>query len=278
MKPSNWIRTAAAALASVSVLIASPGAPAQSMDLSDKWEFGITPYGWFPSIHGTLNFDIPPGSSASPEIKINPSGYLSDLQFAAMVAGTARKGAWGVFYDLVYADLSGLKSEVRDVRGPNGKVSLPVTTNVNTGLRSGIVSLTGTYSILRTQSAQVDVLGGIRYGGLKTSVDWNFDGPIGLLGKSGSASKTINLTDGIVGVLGRIRLGDDGKWYVPFELDVGGGNKSNVTSNGIIGIGYQYSWGDLVLAYRYLYYDMGNDGAIHNMSLAGPALGASFRW
>ncbi|HEY1461693.1 MAG TPA: hypothetical protein VGH59_16755 [Casimicrobiaceae bacterium] len=278
MKPNNWIRTAAAALASISMLIASPGASAQSMDLGDKWEFGITPYGWFPSVHGTLNFDIPPGSSAGPEVKINPSGYLSDLQFAAMVAGTARKGAWGVFYDLVYADLSGLKSEVRDVRGPNGKVSLPVTTDVNTGLRSGIVSVTGTYTILRNPSAQLDVIGGLRYAGLKTSVDWNFEGPIGLLGRSGSASKTINLTDGIIGVLGKVRLGDDGKWYVPFELDVGGGNKSNVTSNGIIGIGYQYSWGDLVLAYRYLYYDMGNDGAIHNMSLAGPALGASFRW
>jgi len=278
MNRSKLIRMTTATLASASVLIAVPGASAQSMDLGDKWEFGITPYAWFPSIHGTLNFDVPAGSSGSPEVKINPSSYLSDLQFAGMVAGTARKGAWGVFYDLVYADLSGLKSEVHDVRGPNGKVALPVTTNVNTGLRSGIASLTATYTILRTPSAQVDLLGGIRYAGLKTSVDWNFDTPIGLLGRSGSASKTINLTDGIIGVLGNMRLGGDGKWYIPFELDVGGGNQSNTTANGIIGIGYKYSWGDLVLAYRYLYYDMHSDGPIHNMSLAGPALGASFHW
>ena len=93
MNRSKLIRMTTATLASASVLIAVPGASAQSMDLSEKWEFGITPYAWFPSIHGTLNFDVPAGSSGSPEVKINPSSYLSDLQFAGMVAGTARKGA-----------------------------------------------------------------------------------------------------------------------------------------------------------------------------------------
>jgi hypothetical protein len=132
-----------------------------------------------------------------------------------------------------------LKSQVRDVRGPCGIVSLPVTADVSTGLKAGIGTFTATYSILRNESAQVNLMAGVRYGGLKTSVNWNFAGPIGLLGQSGNISKTINLWDGIVGILGNVRLSDDGRWYMPFELDIGGGSKSNTTSNGIVGVGYR---------------------------------------
>jgi hypothetical protein len=252
---------------------------AQTMNIpDDKWEFGITPYGWFPGIHGTLNFDIPGGSGGAPQVQINPSSYLSSLQFAGMVAGTARKGAWGVFYDIVYTDFSGVNSKVHDVRGPGGVAALPVTADVNSGVTAGIVTLTGTYAILNTDTVQMSVLGGARYAGIKTSVDWDFSGPLGLLARSGSISKNIDLWDGIVGVLGNVRLSSDGKWYMPFEADVGGGTKSNTTANGLVGVGYKFGWGDVVLAYRYLYYDMGNDGPIHNTSLAGPALGASFHW
>jgi hypothetical protein len=80
-------------LATMAIFALSSFAVAQSMNMDDaKWEYSITPYGWFPRIHGTLNFDTPSGSGGSPEVQINPSGYLSNLQFAGMVAGTAREG------------------------------------------------------------------------------------------------------------------------------------------------------------------------------------------
>jgi hypothetical protein len=265
-------------LAAIATTALCSAAVAQSMNIpDDKWEYGVTPYGWFPSIHGTFNFDLP-ASGGSPEVHINPSSYLSDLQFAGMVAGTARKGAWGVFYDLVYTDLAGLNSTTHDVRGPGGIVTLPVDVNVGTGVRAGIATLTGTYSLVRSASVQLDVMGGVRYVGIKTDVNWNFEGPIGLLSKSGNLSKSVDVWDGIVGVVGNLRLSDDGKWYMPFEADVGGGSQTSTTANGTLGVGYRFGWGDVVVAYRYLYYDMGSDGPIHNMSLAGPALGASFHW
>jgi hypothetical protein len=124
----------------------------------------------------------------------------------------------------------------------------------------------------------MDVLGGARYASIKSSADWNLDGPLGILGRSGNASKNVDLFDGIVGILGTVKLSDDGKWYMPFEGDVGGGSKSSTTANAIIGVGYKFGWGDVVLAYRYLYYDMGSDGPVHNLTLAGPAIGASFHW
>jgi hypothetical protein len=267
------------ALTILGVAILCNAANAQTMNIpDDKWEYGITPYGWFPSIHGTFNFDVPFGSGGAPEVNVNPSSYLSDLQFAGMVAGTAHKGAWGVFYDLIYTDLAGLKSTVHDVRGPGGIVSLPVSADVGTGMRAGIATLTATYSMVKSDAVQMDVIGGVRYAGIRTSVNWNFDGPLGLLGRSGSTSKSVDLWDGIVGVAGNVRLSGDGKWYMPFEADVGGGSKSSTTANGTLGVGYKFGWGDVVLAYRYLYYDMGSDGPIHNMSLAGPALGATFHW
>ena len=42
--------------------------------------------------------------------------------------------------------------------------------------------------------------------------------------------------------------------------------------------GYHYSWGDLLLAYRNLYYSMNGDNLIKDVRLTGPALGVSFRW
>jgi len=93
---------------------------------------------------------------------------------------------------------------------------------------------------------------------------------------SGSASDRVDLWDGIVGVRGAIGLGS-GKWAIPYYLDVGTGS-SALTWQGTAGIEYRYSWGDLQLLYRYLYYDMKGDKLLQNVSFQGPAIGANFRF
>jgi len=37
-------------------------------------------------------------------------------------------------------------------------------------------------------------------------------------------------------------------------------------------------WGDLILAYRHLSYDMGSDELLQNTDFSGPALGVVFRF
>ena len=40
----------------------------------------------------------------------------------------------------------------------------------------------------------------------------------------------------------------------------------------------RFKWGDVLLAYRHLYYDQKDDKLIQEMRFSGPALGASFRF
>ena len=66
-------------------------------------------------------------------------------------------------------------------------------------------------------------------------------------------------------------------WYSPYYLDIGTGS-SNLTWQGLFGIAYAFKWGDVVFAYRNLYYDQSNDELLQNFRFSGPALGATFRF
>jgi hypothetical protein len=45
-----------------------------------------------------------------------------------------------------------------------------------------------------------------------------------------------------------------------------------------LGIAYSFSWIDVKLVYRHLYFDQGGDKLIQDMSFSGPALGLMFRF
>lgn len=60
-------------------------------------------------------------------------------------------------------------------------------------------------------------------------------------------------------------------------LDAGTGS-SALTWQGMAGIGYTFKWGNVLLAYRHLYYDQKGDKLVQDMRFSGPALGASFRF
>jgi hypothetical protein len=196
------------------------------------------------------NAIIAPGGG-SHTIDVTPNDYLSSLQFGALLAGEARKGEWAVFTDLLYMDLADLKSRVKDVTGPGGAASVPIDGDVNVGVRTTVWTLAGSYTAARSRVGTFDVLGGVRYAGMKSSLDWNFSGPNGILAKSGGSSVDVNLWDGIVGVRGAASISDDGKWYIPYYADIGTGN-SNWTWQAYTGVGYRFDWGSVVLGLRNL--------------------------
>jgi hypothetical protein len=122
------------------------------------------------------------------------------------------------------------------------------------------------------------VFGGIRYASVKSSLDWNFAGPGGQLGRSGSLSDRVNLTDGIIGVRGAVKLGADGRWFLPYYVDAGWGN-SNWTWQAYTGVGYRFGWGDLLFVYRNLEYKADHDNQlVQKLRMGGPAIAATFRW
>lgn len=90
-------------------------------------------------------------------------------------------------------------------------------------------------------------------------------------------SQRQDIYDGFVGVRARVSLTGDGRWYLPFYLDVGTGT-SDVTWQAIAGVGYAMKWGDITLSYRYLALYGSGDQFVQTLRLNGPALSATFRF
>lgn len=242
---------------------------------SEAWEFSVTPYLWGATISGDSSFQIPRGSGNSADVKVRPSDYLSSLDIAVMFSAEARKGRWGVLTDIVYLDVSADDSKVKAINGPHGR-SIPIDTGTKTEFSGLIWQLGGFYNVINTSNASLDILAGFRYFKVKASLDWEFNGPTGHLARSGSSTQNKDLLDGIIGVRGRYRLGD-GKWFIPYYLDVGTGS-SSLTWQGLVGLGYAMSWGDVQLSYRHIYYDQKSNKLMQNFSFSGPTLSATFRF
>ena len=268
-----------AAVASAGMLVSGGLASAAGVDMYDgQWHYSLTPYAWFPNIHQTLQYSTPLGGGKTVDVEVKPDSYLSNLDFALMGTFEARKGEWALAMDLIYNDFSNQDSKIRNVQGPGGNLSLPIDTSLNVDIKALIWEGIGSYTVARSTTGTLDVFGGVRYLGLKTSTDLSFSGPEGIIGRSGSQSDRLNVWDGIVGVRGEVKIGDSGDWFLPYYLDIGAGSHSNWTWQGWTGVGYRFDWGDVVLAYRNLYYSTDGDKVVDDLRMAGPALGATFRW
>lgn len=282
MQPLNILKRALAALAVSATVLASAAAPAAEVNMYDgQWHYDLYVYGWFPAMTTDLNFTLRNGATASPSVTVKPKNYLSDLQFGAMGAFGARKGDWDVFTDIIYADISSLTSKVKSLNTPGGSITPQLDINVNVGLKELIWTLGAGYTLARSDKGNLDIIAGVRYGRLENSLGVNAFGPNGIFGNSVDTTDKMDIWTGIIGVKGALRLGDDGKWYVPYEADFGAGSSSHSSAtsfNGILGLGYKFGWGDLLVAWRYLDYKLGSNDPIQKLIMSGPALGASFRW
>jgi len=266
-------------VATTGFLASGGAASGTGVDLYDgQWHYSLTPYAWFPNISQTLQFNTPLGGGKAVEVEVKPDSYLSNLEFALMGTFEARKGDWAVAMDLVYNDFGDQQGKIKTVRGRGGHLALPIDVNLNVDVQALIWEGIGSYTVARSSAGTLDVFGGVRYLGLETSTDLSFSGPDGVLGRSGGNSEKLNVWDGIIGVRGEVRLGDSDDWFLPYYLDIGAGNYSNWTWQGWTGIGYRFDWGDLMLVYRNLSYSTTGDQLIGDLRMAGPALGATFRW
>jgi len=251
----------------------------------DKWTFALRPYLWAPGIDGTLKYDIPPTGDGASNVDFS-SYVLENLNFALMLTGEARKGDWSVLTDVVYLDVESGDTNVKSVSftGPGGRIEVSAGANLDTNATlSGVLwELAAGYTVARGGNSSLDLLAGFRLLSIKAETDWLLSGSItdnvsgGTFARSGGASQSETLWDGIIGIRGAVGLGNS-RWAIPYYLDVGTGN-SALTWQGVAGIEYRYDWGDLQLLYRYTYYDMKEDKLLQNVSLGGPAIGVNFRF
>jgi hypothetical protein len=277
MTPSTF-KQCALSVALAGLALASLPAAAESTS-SDQWAFTLTPYLWLPTINGSLKYTLP-NTIARPEVETGPNDYLSNLDFAMMISGEARKDKWSIFSDLIYLDFGNSDSHVKSFGGTHVNASVDLGTK--SSLSGGVWTLVGGYAAVQQPKATLDVIGGFRYLKLKASTDWTLSAVINdpvsgnSLATSGSISQNADLWDAIVGVRGRVKLGD-GNWSMPYYADIGTGSSSQ-TWQAMVGVAYSWNWGDVGLVYRHLAYDMGDNKLLQNIEFSGPALGASFHF
>lgn len=248
--------------------------PAQQ--LSDQWQFRASVYGWLPDIGGTTTFPTGPG----PGINVDANRIIDSLKFTFMGTFEAQKGRWGVFTDLIYLDVGGSKSETRDLT--LGRVDLPVgiSANASLDLKAVVWTVAGSYRLATDPGATLDVLAGARLLDLKQTLGWQFSADIGGIApppRTGSSVTKADNWDGIIGVKGRLAFGDDRQWFVPYYADVGTGD-SDLTWQGVLGIGYAFRWGEVFAAWRYLGYNFKSGSAVEDANFNGPGIGVAFRW
>ena len=248
----------------------------------EQWTFAVTPYLWLPNVNGTLKYAPPPGGTGGPEVSVGPNDYLQNLSAVLMLAGEARRDKWSLISDVIYLRFASEESSVRAVNFGGALVDTNLSGSTKSSLEGFQWMLAGGYTAVQTPSVRLDVLGGFRYLGIEAKSEWQLTGTVAGPGgaqtfpASGSISKRTDLWDAIIGVRGRVRLGE-GRWYAPYHLDVGTGS-SSITWQGLVGIAYAFEWGDASLGYRHLYYDQSGDKFVQNFRFSGPSLGATFRF
>ena len=255
-------------------LAAFAGQAAAQLTPSDRWTTRVTLYGFFPSVHADARTDTPFGDISTTR---DPDTYLTNLQSTFMGAFEVRKHPWSLQGDFIYLNFGDLKQKVRNISNPDGSgIDLTVNSNLNTDLKGGLAQLAVGFAIANTETNTLDTLAGVRYLRLKTALDWEFSGPVGEFPQRGSAEKSKNYYDFVVGSRGRFIVGSD-KWFVPWYFDVGTGS-SRYTYQLMTGAGYRFGWGDVSLAYRHLAYKFGDDHGVQSLTFSGPIAGVTFRF
>jgi hypothetical protein len=246
--------------------------------LAEKWMFTATLYGWVPTIDGKVNF---PDDRGSTGIHASMSDVLNHLRMTFQGTLDAHNGRWGMFTDVVYVDVGGVKSHERDFS--IGNIGIPATATVHLDLtiKALVWTVAGEYRVASDPAWTVDLLGGARMLQMKPRLGYSITGEIGPIvlpgGRSGSKQVDETVWDGIVGVKGRYTFGGDRKWFAPFYLDVGTG-QTQLTWQISGGIGYTYNWGSVFGVWRYLDYNFQSGKALENINMNGPMVGVAFQW
>ena len=242
-----------------------------------KWQFSASLNGFVPAIDGKVNYA---GDTRSSDIHVSMHDVVSNLKMTFQGTLDVHNGRWGIFNDVFYGDIGGVKSQTRDFSLGNIGIPATASTDLNLGVKTTIWTVAGEYRVVSDPAWTVDLLAGARLLDVKTTLGFSINGdlgPITLPGRSGSKEVSDSLWDGIVGVKGRYTFTDDRKWFLPFYLDVGTG-ETQLTWQAIAGVGYGFHWGDLVATYRYVDWNAKSGKSVESLSLGGPMISATWRW
>jgi hypothetical protein len=218
--------------------LAPVAAQAQAANDTWQWELGI--YAWLPAIGATTEF---PSGASGPSLDVSAEDVIESLKMTFMGQVEARKGQWGVWSDLVYADLGGTNRGSRDFTVDGQPVS--ASAKLSLDMKSTVWSLASSIPELPTRSGEASVDG----------TNW----------------------DAIVGLKGRYYFGAERKWFLPYYADAGSG-QSKLTWQINAGVGYKFDWGSVLATWRYLDYEFKSGNAMQSMNMNGGLVGVAFQF
>lgn len=236
--------------------------PAAAQD--DLWRARAQIYGWLP-VPGSLE-------------RAGGTETLYELAPRRDVGETGRS-RFGLVADNMYLNLDSTRGALRDAAGPLPLAGVSVGAESGMRLRGSTWTLAGSYTAIETARYDVQTLAGLRYFRTDSAADPRSFGsslapaPYAL---NGGPTVRPDVWDAILGVRGRVKLGD-GRWFAPYYLDVGTG-QSDFTWQAFGGIGYAFSWGEIVGSYRYLDYNFSPGSGLRDLSFSGPTISFGFRW
>ena len=271
-------RNAARALAGFAALTLAGLAPAtvRAQAAADPWQWDASVYAWLPALGGTTSFP----SGGGPSVDVSADQIIDSLKFAFMGSLGARKGRWGIWTDLVYADFGASRQSSRDFT--IGRQALPagVQGDLDLDIEVALWTVAGTYQWTATPGYTLDFLAGVRLLDARQALAWSLNGDISglaLPGRTGSGEATADNWDAIIGVKGRAYLGAARRWFIPYHVDIGTGESDFVWQVNA-GVGYRFGSGSIVASWRYLDYDMKPGEQIQSLNLSGPVIGVAFQW
>ncbi len=230
-------------------------------------------YGWLPGVTTDLRYELSNGT-AETKSSNNIFDYLSG---ALMLQAAGHYDEWGWFADFDWVSLSGEKGRFREIGGENigGNVKLDTKWDFS----GGLLTFAGSYNLTHSRDGFADLLFGARYMWVSTTLKWDFgvNGNDGFdIANSGKIDRNENLWAAVVGLRGRWRFGDGGRWYVPYYADVGAGS-SLWTSDLSLGVGYAFDWGEMNVDWKDVrYHQTDNTALVRRLGLSGPNV--KFAW
>jgi opacity protein-like surface antigen len=225
---------------------------------AEEWTFDGTLYGWLPGLNATL--DTPFGEVESDQ---SGSDALEDLDMAFMGTFEARRGSWGILFDLIYADLSDDQATPLDLAFRDLEVETRVTAFSGYAL----------YRVAETPRATVDL--GVGFRTFSASLEANLKAERAAEDRNYDADEiwTVPL------VAARAIVPFNSSWFATGSVDVGATTGDASTWQAIATVGYHVNerW-SLQAGYRYMDIQKEIDGLDADIVLSGPLIGASYRF
>ena len=223
-------------------------------------EWSVTPYAWIAGFDGTLGTSGG-GSGLGDRVDLD-FGKLSDNMKLGgfMLNGSWRDGRWTAFGDWTYAKVkSDAPTSVPNLYG-----------SVEAEVKGNVVQANAGYDLIGRPDAHLDVYVGARWYDLDLRMALH-----GGVAPEATLNGSSRWADAVVGARWTARL--NGPWEGFAQADVGAGG-SDLSWQAIGAVAYRFGWGAVIVGYRYLHIDYQDGNYRLDAALAGPLIGANFRF